>query len=232
MKHIWDDMLSAEDLEVYKQSGFGGNPVGMGKRPAVLLIDVQNRTVGDNVPILKSIQESGYATSCGERAYKALPNIEKIMKAARKKGFPVVHVIIERRDKQDAGRWADKVPGIALNQAHRVGNKGVEIVESVKPIEGDIIIAKRYPSGFFGTHLVSQLITLEVDTVIITGATTSGCVRATAVDAFSYGFRVLVPEDGVYDRIDIVHKMNLFDINSKCGDVLSTDQIIEMMEKL
>lgn len=232
MKHVWDDVITKSDIEVYEEAGFMGHSVGMGKRPAVLLIDVQYRTVGDNVPILQSMRESGYNTSCGERAYKALPHIRDLTEAARKKGFPVVYVMIERRDKQDAGRWADKVPGLANGSIHRMGSKGIEVIEEVKPQEGDVIIAKRYPSGFFGTHLATQLITMGVDTVIVTGCTTSGCVRATAVDGFSYGFRVLVPEDGVYDRIDIVHKMNLFDMNCKCADVLPAGEIIAMMEKL
>ena len=232
MKHVWDDLISQEDLAVYQQAGFLGHSVGMGKKPAVILIDVQYRTVGDDVPIMESMLHSGYGTSCGERAWRCIPHIKDLTELAREKGFPVIYVMIERRDRQDAGRWADKVPGLATGDIHRVGSKGVEVVEDVKPQPGDIFIAKRYPSGFFGTHLATQLITLGVDTVIITGCTTSGCVRATAVDAFSYGFRVIVPEDAVYDRIDITHKLNLFDMNCKCADVLPTQDVLAQMRKL
>lgn len=230
MGHIWDDVISKEDMAVYEKCGFSGRHVGMGKKPALIIIDVQYRTVGDNVPIMESMLNSGYNMSCGERAWACIPHIQRMANLAREKGFPVIYCMIERSNAQDAGRWADKAPGLASGDTNRAGSKGVEAIEELKMQKGDIYIPKRYPSGFFGTHLATQLITLGCDTVIVTGCTTSGCIRATAVDAFSYGFRVIVPENAVYDRIDITHKINLFDLNQKYADVIPTDEVLEQIK--
>jgi nicotinamidase-related amidase len=232
MTNIWDDVIPEEDLLVYQESGFTGAKVGMGTSPALLIIDVQYRTVGDNKPILQSIRESGYNTSCGERAWAAVHKISEILKVFREKGFPVVYPVVERKDKFDAGRWADKIPGLGSGEIHRVGNKGTEVVAEVAPGERDIVISKRYASAFFGTHLMTQLNLLRADTLIITGCTTSGCVRGTVIDAFSYGFKITVPYDCVYDRSIISHKINLFDMNSKYADVISSEQVVERIKQL
>ena len=103
-----------------------------------------------------------------------------------------------------------------------IDEHGYEFVEEVAPREGDILVPKRHPSAFFGTALVSYLVDLRVDTLFVTGCTTSGCIRATVVDAFAYNFRVVVPHDAVYDRSPTVHAVNLFDMAQKYADVVST----------
>lgn len=104
--------------------------------------------------------------------------------------------------------------------------------EAVAPTPGEILLPKKHPSAFFGTPLVSHLIDLGVDTLVVSGCSTSGCVRSTVVDAFAYNFRVLVPYDAVYDRSDVVHQVNLFDMGQKYADVVSTDGVIEILSRL
>src|SRR5699024_7369347 len=105
--------------------------------------------------------------------------------------------------------------------------KGTEIVESLKPVPGEIVISKKKPSAFFGTPLASYLIDENIDTLIVTGTTTSGCVRATAVDAFSYNLDVVVPEECAFDRGITTHALNLFDMQQKYADVVSTEEVIK-----
>jgi maleamate amidohydrolase len=232
MSKVWDDIIPEEEIEIYKEAGFGGTKVGMGKKPALIIIDVQYRSVGENKPILDSIRESGYKSSCGELGWKAVSRIQVLLKEVRKQNIPIIYAIVERKDKFDAGRWADKIPDFGNEDIHRVGNKGTEIVKEIEPEEKDIILSKRYASAFFGTHLMTQLNLLGVDTVIVTGATTSGCVRSTVIDAFSYGFKVIVPEDCVYDRSTTSHKVNLFDMNYKYADVISSGDVITKLQEL
>jgi maleamate amidohydrolase len=222
-KAIWESFLTEIDSKVYEKAGFGKS-VGFGKRPAVLVIDVQYRTVGEaNVPILEAMDT--YPTAIGERGWEAVAQIKKIIEAAREQGFPILYPVVERKNEFDTGRWKDKIPGM-VDSSNRIGNRGTEIVEEVKPLPGEMIVSKRYASAFFGTPLMTYLNDLDVDTLIVTGATTSGCVRATVVDAFSYGFRVIVPEDAVYDRGEVSHAVNLFDMKSKYADVISTDETV------
>jgi nicotinamidase-related amidase len=112
-----------------------------------------------------------------------------------------------------------------------IDEHGYEFVERVAPRDGDITIPKRHPSAFFGTTLTSYLIDLGVDTLFITGCTTSGCVRATVVDAFAYNFRVVVPHDAVYDRSPTVHAVNLFDMAQKYADVVSTAEAVKLLQQ-
>ncbi len=231
MSRIWEDIITPEEIQIYKEAGFAGQRAGMGNSPALLIIDVQYRSVGTNVPILQSIRESGYNSSCGEMAWSSVSKIEKLLAVAREKSIPVIYAIVERSNKFDAGRWADKVPGFGTQKIHREGNRGTEIVEEIKPEENDIIISKRYPSAFFGTHLMTHLNILRVDSLIVTGCTTSGCIRATVIDAFSYGFKVIIPQECVYDRSITSHKVNLFDMNHKYADVLTVNEVIDELEK-
>lgn len=226
---IWDAYLTDTDKEVYDKAGFGKS-VGFGQRPAILVIDVQYRTIGEKpAPILEAMDS--YPTACGEKGWEAVSHIKRILDAAREKGFPVLYPVVERKNEFDTGRWKDKIPGM-VGDAHRIGNRGTEVVEEVAPQPGDVIVSKRYASAFFGTPLMTYLNDLDVDTLIVTGATTSGCVRSTVVDGFSYGFRVIVPEDAVYDRGEVSHAVNLFDMKSKYADVLSTDEVIQAISKL
>jgi len=223
MSASWRHSFPAEELEVFERAGFGRSE-GLGRRPALLVIDVQYRTVGEEpLPVLDSI-ERFYPTSCGEHGWAAVPQIERLIAAAREAGTPVVYPHVAPKVAADAGRSAGKIPGLM-----QVTGRGYEFVEEVAPQQGDLLVPKRHPSAFFGTALTSYLVDLEVDTVVLTGCTTSGCVRATAVDAYAYNFHCAVVEDAVYDRSPTSHDRNLFEIDAKYGDVMSADSVAEYL---
>jgi maleamate amidohydrolase len=222
----WERFITDLDREVYDKAGFGGHS-GVGQRPALLIIDVQYRTVGEKrEPILKAMNR--YPTAVGARAWEAVDWIQELLTVSRRKGIPVLYPILDRRERTDTGRWSDKISGIGSEQ-DPAGHRGTQIVEEIAPEPGDIVVTKLYPSGFFGTPLMTYLNNLSVDTLVVTGCTTSGCVRATVVDAFSYGFRVMVPEEAVYDRGEASHAINLFDMSQKYADVLTTDEIVKLL---
>lgn len=127
----------------------------------------------------------------------------------------------------DAGRLADKVPALM-----GVAAKGYEFVPDVAPLPHDVLLPKKHPSAFFGTPLVSYLIDAGADSLVVTGCTTSGCVRGSVVDGFAYNFRIAVPEDAVYDRSQTSHAVNLFDMASKYADVMPTADVIEALKAI
>ena len=181
---------------------------------------MQYRTVGSRpLPFFEAVRE--YTTSCGEVGWQAVHEIARLLSLFRELDLPVLYPHVAPKQAYDAGRLGGKVPAIM-----DVPEQGYRFVEEVAPAADDVLVPKRHPSAFFGTALVSYLIDREVDTVVVTGCTTSGCVRATAVDAFSYNFHVLVPEECVYDRSPTVHAVNLFDIAQKYADVMPTDGVI------
>jgi len=223
---IWDRYVTQMDKEVYEKAGWG-NKVGFGTRPVIFIIDVQYRICGESPkPILEALKE--YKTSCGKAGWDAIRSIERIIAVARAKKIPLIYPVVVRKDRFETGRWKDKIPAIA-DGASYAGSRGIEVVASITPQPQDIILSKRYASAFFGTPLITYLNDLDRDTVIITGATTSGCVRATVVDAFSYGFRVAVVEDAVFDRGEVPHAISLFDMHQKYADVVHSDEIINYL---
>jgi len=217
-------VVSEADLEVYRKAGFGRTG-GLGKRPVLLVIDVQYRTVGNAPkPILESLQD--YPTSCGEYGWRAVSQIEKLVQVFRRHKLPIIYPSIAPKTPRDMGRFANKMPS-----APQDNPKAFEIVESIAPAPDDIILYKHFSSAFFGTALATHLVRLGADSLVLTGCTTSGCVRATAVDACSLDYRIVVPEDAVYDRGQVSHAVNLFDIANKYADVVPTAEAVQMVEK-
>ena len=145
----------------------------------------------------------------------------------RAQGWPVLHPHVAPKRAFDAGRLAAKVPAIMGIPA-----KGYEFAAEVSPAEGEVLIPKKHPSAFFATPLVSHLIDLGADTLVVTGCTTSGCVRGSVVDGFAYNFKCVVPHDAVYDRSATSHAVNLFDMASKYADVASTAEVLELLKPL
>jgi maleamate amidohydrolase len=222
----WRGVVPAEEWTLYERAGFG-RPAGLGRSPAVLVIDVQYRTVGDEpLPILESM-ERHYRTSCGDIGWRAVERMVPVIAAARGAAVPVVYPHVAPKGVLDAGRTGTKIPSLM-----EVGGRGYAFVEDVAPREGDLLIPKRHPSAFFGTALVSHLIDLGVDSVILVGCTTSGCVRSTAADAFSYNFHCAVVEDAVYDRSPTSHAVNLFDLQAKYADVMPGEAVVAYLESL
>jgi nicotinamidase-related amidase len=225
MAKPWDGIISEDEQKAYRAAGFG-RPTGMGKRPALLIIDVQYRTTGTTPkPFYEAIKE--FPTSCGEIAWDAVKNIESLLKLFREKGWPVLYPHVAPKQSYDQGRLAAKVPAIMT-----VAAKGYEFPPEIAPRETDILLPKRHPSAFFGTPLASYLIDSEADTLIVTGCSTSGCVRGSVVDAFAYNWRVTVPQDAVYDRSKVSHAVNLFDMSEKYADVMTTAEVMQKLAAL
>lgn len=220
----WDQVITDDEKKRYKEAGFGGQG-SIGKRPALLIIDVQYRTIGTTPkPYWEAIKE--YPTSCGDVGWKAVENIKRLVSLFRDRGFPILYPHVAPKNlATDGGRLAEKIPSIM-----GIDSKGYEFVEEIAPISGDILLPKKHPSAFFGTPLVSHLIDLNVDTLVVTGCTTSGCIRSSVTDAFAYNFKVLVPDDAVYDRSPTSHAVNLWDMNAKYADVHTSSEIISLIK--
>jgi nicotinamidase-related amidase len=230
MMAVWDDVLPERDRAVYEAAGWGRD-AGFGERPVLLVVDVIYNFVGDRPePILESIKRWRY--SCGERGWEGVRHLQRLIAAAREKEVPIIYTGMDRRpDGFDQGSWNWK-SSRSSDASDIVGSLGNEIVAEVAPEPRDVYFVKRKPSAFLGTPLLGHLVYLGADTVITTGTTTSGCVRATAADAAQYNFRSIVPEECVWDRGELTHKVNLFDIQMKYGDVSTTDAVIEYLRSL
>jgi maleamate amidohydrolase len=228
---VWDDVLGDTDREVFAAAGWGRR-AGFGERPVLAVIDVNYNFCGDRPePILESIKRWRY--SCGEVAWTtAIPAIQRLLGMARRKRLPVAYTTNPRRaDGFDLGVWALKSHR-SEDDVDVAGHEGNEIVAEVAPQPGDLFIEKRKPSAFFGTPLMSHLTRLRADSLILTGTTTSGCVRATAVDALSYDLKVTIPDEAVFDRSDLSHKVSLLDLHMKYVDVVGVDEVAAYLEGL
>ena len=192
--------------------------IGFGKRAAILVIDFIRAYTTPGAPL--------YAAPVVE----AVRETVDVLAAARRKGVLVVYTrVIYSPSGIDGGIFVQKVPVLRTMVE---GEPLAEIVPELPPAATDVILNKQYASAFFGTSLAAMLTAQGVDTVIITGCSTSGCVRATAVDGMQYGFRVIVPRECVGDRRVEPHEANLFDINSKYGDVVSRAETLAWLEAL
>ena len=219
----WDDILTERDKQVFGAAGYGKRQ-GYGSRPAVMVVDVNYNFVGDvPEPILDSIRK--YRNSCGEEGWQGVYEIQRLLTAARAKSIPIFYSTgAPRLSPLYAGRWTGKSAREEedfQNQAY----EGNEIVREIAPQQGDVVIRKDKPSVFFGTPLISYLNELKIDTLLVVGTTTSGCVRATVVDAFSYNFKVAVVEECTFDRGQASHMVNLFDMQAKYADVVSLQDV-------
>jgi nicotinamidase-related amidase len=229
---IWDKFLTERDRAVFAAAGYGARG-GFGKRPALLVIDVNWAFCGDKPePILESIKR--WRNSCGEDAWIALPFIKSLIEKAHAKGIPVIYTTgVRRADNWDSGSWSWKnnrsSEDVAGPQSNLDGN---EIVADIAPGPRDIVVYKQKPSGFFGTNMASYLTLLGCDSVIVTGTTTSGCVRATVLDAFSLNYRVAVVEEACFDRSQASHAINLCDMNAKYADVVKTAEVLSFFDSL
>ena len=232
---IWNHFLTDRDKAVFAASGYGTR-AGFGKRPALLVIDVTYAFCGDKrEPILDSIKR--WHNSCGEDAWDALPHIRTLIDACRAKGVPVLYSAgTVRDDGWDAGGWAwknartteDNAPP-APRESNRDGN---DIMDEIAPGPRDIVIRKHKPSVFQGTPLMSFLNDLGADSLIVVGTTTSGCVRATVIDAFSQNLHVAVVEEGCFDRSQASHAVNLCDMNAKYADVIPAAEALAFIKSL
>ncbi|HEV7825198.1 MAG TPA: isochorismatase family protein [Mycobacteriales bacterium] len=194
----------ADTLAAYTERGLGGR-VGFGARPAVLVVDMIRAFTDPECPL-------------GSDLTPQLTAIGRVLAAARGSRVPILFsTVVYDRELGEAGVWIRKIPANAYLVE---GSPWVEVDERMGRLPAEQLLVKKYASCFFGTDLAARLITRGVDTLVITGCTTSGCVRATAVDACSYGFRTIVVEEAVGDRAELPHVASLFDIDAKYGDVV------------
>jgi maleamate amidohydrolase len=185
--------------------------IGFGRRPAMVAVDLIQAYTRADSPL--------YAPAVLEAARQS----GKLAAAVRQAGFPVFHTRVEYSPSLiEGGLFVRKIPVL---QQLVSGSPLIDFVPEAEPVSPDVVILKQYASAFFGTSLASSLTAAGVDTLIVTGCSTSGCVRATAVDGMQHGFRVVVAREAVADRAPEPHEANLFDMNSKYADVLAIDEI-------
>ena len=208
------EKMSITDEELFRQRGFG-KTISFGKSPAVIVIDLIG-AANPEMPLGAPLEDVIEETS-------------KILQAARTRNLPIFYtsVAYDDRDLSDAGIWASKMQGL---MTLRAGTPEVEVDSRLDRQPAEALIFKKYASAFFGTDLSTRLNTLRVDTLILTGGTTSGCVRATAVDALQNGFRPMVAREAVGDRSKAAHDQSLFDLQAKYADVMTVDQILAQLK--
>jgi maleamate amidohydrolase len=229
---IWNKFLTERDKQVFAASGYGAKQ-GFGKRPVLVIVDVNYDFCGDKPePILESIKR--WRNSCGEEAWVAVKAIKKLLAAAREKGVPVVYTTSGRRpDNWDQGSWAWKNNRTAERVIARGTNlPGNTIVPDIAPNPEDIVLYKQKPSAFFATPLLSYLVLHGADSILLAGVSTSGCIRASVLDAFSNNFRVSVVEECCFDRSQASHAINLCDIHAKYGDVVKLEETLAFVATL
>ncbi len=204
---IWDSLITDEDREAYGHFR-ARQSIGAGERPALLVVDMTYAFV-----------DSMFSSGFSKMGWPCVRAIKELLDLARPKRIPIVFTGGDHwRTPAEYGRW--KSAGYRPMTAEAKAIDPHQIVPDLQPRGDEAVIRKSKPSAFFGTHLSSILAYHSVDTVIVTGMVTSGCVRATVVDAFSLNYRVMVPEEAVADRGQVTHKINLFDMHMKYADVV------------
>ncbi|MBN1226551.1 MAG: isochorismatase family protein [Deltaproteobacteria bacterium] len=224
--HIFDDVLTEVDREVIRRGGYG-KPRGLGNNPAFIMIDLQYNYTGDDKPILDQIHD--WPSGVGESSWRAIQRIKELLAISRDKKIPILYTMQVQTNIEFDG-FAAKTD--REHSQYLRGAKGTMIVDELAPEKGDLVIEKSYSSAFYGTPLLSFLIKLRTDTLIVAGGTSSGCIRATCVDAVARNFNVAVVEDCIYDRISISHKVALLDLWLKYCDVITSDEAVTYLRRV
>lgn len=236
MARVWDRFLTDSDkahLAVARD-----RRVGFGQKPALLLIDLYRAVFGDKPePLLEAVKT--WPSSCGMAGWNALPHIQRLLEASRAAQIPVIHITMladsgmlgwydaAHRDsggRSGLGRGGD-MDAAALDRKKR----SAEIMDEVAPIAGEVVLKKTAPSSFWGTPLAGHLTFHGIDTLIVAGEATSGCVRASVVEAASHRYRVQVVEECCFDRHEATHAMNLFDMHQKYADVIPVATAVDWL---
>ena len=204
--------------ENYARAGYHAAQT-RGRRPALLLIDFAHAYYDESSPLFG-----------GRGCRTALDNARRLAPAAREAGAPVIFTAVKYAPGgADGGAFYAKVPALACFEA---GRDTQRLADGLAVEGNDLLVEKQYPSAFFGTSLAATLHWLKVDTLLLAGVTTSGCVRASCIDGISHGFVTLVVKDAVGDRADGPHQANLYDMSAKYADLLSTDEAIGYLREL
>lgn len=208
--------MEEDAKELYGDENFA-NRLGGGEKPALLIVD-----------FIKAFTDSNY--DLGSVLDGPVNHTAELLELFRKESLPRFFTTIAYEESfGDAGVFVEKVP--ALKEL-RLGDRAVKVDDRISPEPNERVILKKYASAFFGTDLIAELVNNRVDTIVLTGCTTSGCIRASAVDGMQHGFRVLVPEECVGDRAERPHEANLFDIDAKYGDVTSLVTVKDYVSNL
>ena len=195
-----------------------GNSIAFGNYPALLVVDLIEGFVAEDGPFYTP----GIETTC--------QRVRILMDTFGKYNFPIVHTTVEYQENGlDGGIFVQKIPAL---RKLVIGSRWTQFPPQVAPNSRGITISKRYASAFFGTHLAASLTAQRVDSLVIVGVSTSGCVRASAVDALQYGYRTIVVADCVIDVDQEAHQVNLRDIQRKYGEVLNLEQVLEIIRTL
>ncbi len=225
---VWDSYLTEQDkahlaMKEHRRIGFG-------ERPALLLIDLYRWVFGDEPePLLEGIKK--WPAYCGPAAWEAIPPIQTLLQSARDARIPIVHMT--GLDHSGVDGWSARResprPAEPSPEARDRRNRRYDIIDEVAPNDGEAVLRKSSPIAFWGTPLVGHLNQLGVDTIITCGESTSGCVRASVVDGCTNRYRMIVVEEGVFDRHEATHAINLFDMHQKYADVLPLAEVLEYL---
>jgi nicotinamidase-related amidase len=210
----WVSYLSSRDRDGLGSDGSKPSPFGLGRSPALLVVDVYREALGTRQD---ADDLERWPMSCGSPAWAAVDRIGVLIEAFRRRSLPVIHVT-----------GAD----LYTRWGHRESNRELDlsIVPEVAPRRDEMVIGKAAPSAFQGTSLAFHLIAMEIDTLIVCGEATSGCVRATVVDAATHRYRVGVVEECCFDRVEASHWINLFDMEQKYADVMSSVDVVSYLD--
>jgi maleamate amidohydrolase len=217
--HCWKDLIDDEVIEIYQSYR---RAVFVGPRPAVLAIDLYNKVYLGGDRLVREVNRR-HPGSCGTYAWQALEPTRKLFAVARQAGLPIIYTT---RHADTAGVHSTKRRMAAETEAL------YQIKEELAPAPDDLVIYKERASAFFGTPLIAHLRRLGAESLIICGESTSGCVRASTVDAYSYGFHSVVVEECTYDRSLLNHKVNLFDLHHKYADVMHLEEVTAHLQGL
>lgn len=216
--HCWKDIVDPKVLAIYSAYE---RKTYVGENPALLAIDLYKLAYdGGDRPVEEVVRE--FPSSCGANAWQAIPTTQTLFEAAREAGIPVIYTTTEQRSEANVSKAY-----ATARQRTRLSPDSWEIKEEFAPRPGDLMVYKQRASAFYGTPLVAQLNQLGVKSLIVCGESTSGCVRASVVDAYSNGIHVTIAEECCFDRSELSHKVNLFDMHHKYADVMHVDEIIE-----
>ena len=221
----WVELFETHDGQGYNPRAWSARNT-LGAKPAVLVIDVVRSFTGDEGQTLEEAT-AVFPTACGPNAWTAMPRLKRVIDLAGERGWPVVYTTaLSGGAPLYGGTVKSELSGMGTGVGSPMDLPGAQdIPDAIKPSPNALVIAKPKASAFFNTALLSYLIRRGVDSLIVTGATTSGCVRATVIDAHSNGYPTFVIEDAVFDRSRLSHGVNLFEMNAKYADVLTADQL-------
>jgi nicotinamidase-related amidase len=226
----WDQFLTERDRALLAATSWTKRePFGFGGKPAVVVIDDYYEVLGtERLPLFESLKR--WPKSTGLDGWEAIDRTRELLVKARQLGIPVVHVT---KSEGFQAPWGSRKPRTRPDgRTEEMDRLSAQIVEEVAPVDGELVIRKVTPSAFRGTPLQFWLTHHGIDTVLIAGESTSGCVRASAVDAASNRLRVGVVSDCCFDRLQASHWISLFDLNQKYADVVDSTEAIEYLEKL